>query len=208
MTHRNKFVATAYDFFSSKEYDQRRFQSPQGLIFHALEWEQFDWVLKKLPPSAKVLEVGCGSGRFVKLVGEMGYPIWGVEPSHTMLEISADKCRNLKNVTLSLGEGAKLDFPDSSFDLVYLPEELETTKDQLERDDMNQMFYHSRRIDLKKEVLEQLNLTFPVKPLCSKDCQGICPVCGKIIQDGECSCVITESDPRLEKLKTFIRDKR
>lgn len=101
------------------------------------------------------------------------------------------------------------EFPvDSSFDLVYLPEEFETAQDHFERDDMNRMFYYSRQINLKKEVLEQLNLTFPVKPLCSKECQGICPVCGKIMQDGKCSCLITESDPRLEKLKTFIRDKR
>lgn len=96
---------------------------------------------------------------------------------------------------------------DSRFDLVYLPEELDVVKEQLESEDLNTFFYYDRMIDLKKEILEQLNLTFPVKPLCSKDCQGICPVCGKIAKDGACSCMPKESDPRLEKLKTFIRDK-
>jgi uncharacterized protein len=101
------------------------------------------------------------------------------------------------------------EFPiDSHFDLVYLPEELFEMKDELESEDMDRFFYFNQKIDLKEIVLEQLNLTFPVKPLCSEDCQGICPVCGKIIRNGQCSCVSTRSDPRLEKLKTFIRDKR
>jgi uncharacterized protein len=101
------------------------------------------------------------------------------------------------------------EFPvDSHFDLVYLPEELEEAKDELDSGDLNTSFYYSRRIDLKEVVLEQFNLTFPVKPLCSENCQGICPVCGRDINSGECSCVMEESDARLEKLKIFLKDKR
>lgn len=101
------------------------------------------------------------------------------------------------------------EFPvDSRFDLVYLPEEMYVVKEQLEVEDLDQSFYFNRIIDIKKEILEQLNLAFPVKPLCSKDCQGICPVCGKIIEEGGCSCAANESDPRLAKFKIFMRDKR
>jgi uncharacterized protein len=97
---------------------------------------------------------------------------------------------------------------NSSFDLVYLPEELEIAKDQLDEEDINQLFFYSQKIDLKDVVLEQLNLTFPVRPLCARDCQGICPVCGKIIKEGDCSCAASDLDPRLEKFKDFLRDKR
>jgi len=101
------------------------------------------------------------------------------------------------------------EFPvDSHFDLIYLPEELEQAKDELDRDDLNTSFYYSRRIDLREVVLEQFNLTFPVKPLCSETCQGICPVCGQNINNGECTCVKDEFDSRLEKLKIFLKDKR
>jgi len=72
---------------------------------------------------------------------------------------------------------------------------------------MNSLFYYSRNIDLKEIVLEQLNLTLPMKPLCSEDCQGICPICGRVIKDGECSCMTNDSDPRLKKLKIFMKDK-
>jgi uncharacterized protein len=97
---------------------------------------------------------------------------------------------------------------DSSFDLVYLPEELELVKDQLDEEDITQLFFYSQKIDLKDVVLEQLNLTFPLRPLCAQDCQGICPMCGKIIKEGNCSCAASEIDPRLDKFKDFIRDKR
>ncbi len=96
---------------------------------------------------------------------------------------------------------------NSSFDLVYLPEELEIAKDQLDDDDINRLFFYSRKIDIKEVILEQLNLTFPMRPLCTRDCQGICQVCGKIIKEGNCSCASNEGDPRLEKFKEFLRDK-
>lgn len=103
---------------------------------------------------------------------------------------------------------APFEFPvDSRFDLVFLPEELEIGKEHLEQDDMNRLFYYKRHLDLKEVILEQLNLTFPLRPLCSKGCQGICLVCGKLIKEGKCSCTAKESDQRLEKLKIFLRDK-
>ncbi len=100
------------------------------------------------------------------------------------------------------------EFPvDSRFDLVYLPEELEVAKEQLEQDDMDRLFFYKRHVDMKEVILEQLNLTFPMRTLCSQGCQGICPVCGKLIEEGKCSCTAKESDLRLEKLKIFLRDK-
>jgi uncharacterized protein len=97
---------------------------------------------------------------------------------------------------------------DSQFDLIYLSEEIEELGEQLEEGDMDRFFYLSPAIDLLEVVLEQVNLTFPIKPLCSKDCRGLCPICGKIEKDGDCQCVTHDSDPRMDKLKIFLRDKR
>jgi len=96
---------------------------------------------------------------------------------------------------------------DSHFDLVFLPEELDVMKDQLERDDVNKLFYYSRSLNLEEVVLEQLNLTFPLRPLCSEDCQGICPVCGSLINNGDCFCAQKGTDSRFGKLKILLRDK-
>ena len=103
---------------------------------------------------------------------------------------------------------APFEFPvDSKFDLIYLPEEFDEIKEELEDEDFNKYFYYTHHIDLREVVLEQLNLTFPFRPLCSENCQGICAVCGRIIKDGKCACVGREADPRLQKLKIFVRDK-
>lgn len=104
---------------------------------------------------------------------------------------------------------APFEYPiDSKFDLVFIPEELNIGKEQLEEEDINKFFYSSCKVDIEELVLEQLNLAFPAKPLCSEDCQGLCPVCGKVVKNGECACVRESSDHRLDKLKNFLRDKR
>lgn len=99
-------------------------------------------------------------------------------------------------------------FPiDSRFDLVYLPEDVHELKEELGDEDMDTLFYQGKKIDLREVILEQLNLTFPPKPLCSESCEGICAVCGKIRKDGECGCLVKEFDARLDKLKNFVKDK-
>jgi len=97
---------------------------------------------------------------------------------------------------------------DSFFDLLYLPEELDEMKEELEEEDLNRFFYYQQQLDLREIILEQLNLSFPPRPLCSEDCEGICPVCGELVNQGGCSCQVRDSDPRLEKLKSFLRDKK
>jgi uncharacterized protein len=96
----------------------------------------------------------------------------------------------------------------SKFDLVYLPEEFHELKDELDDENVDQLFYQNHQIDVREVILEQINLTFPAKPLCSENCEGICAVCGKIRQDGNCDCQVKETDERLDKIKIFVKDKR
>ena len=100
------------------------------------------------------------------------------------------------------------EFPVASrFDLVYLPEEIDGLSEELSDEKIDQMYYSGRQLDLRGVVLEQLNLTFPAKPLCRPDCEGICAVCGEIVRDAKCSCLVKESDPRWNKIKFNVKDK-
>lgn len=104
---------------------------------------------------------------------------------------------------------APFEFPvDSKFDLVYLPEELDVLKEELDEEDINRLFYYGRQVNIREVILEQLNLAFPSKPLCSEKCEGMCAVCGQVRRNGNCGCQVKESDPRMEKLKIFMKDKR
>jgi uncharacterized protein len=94
---------------------------------------------------------------------------------------------------------------DSTFDMIFLPEEPSEAREELSEDDMDRGTLFDGTLDLEAVILEQLNLTFPSKPLCSKDCEGICPVCGKIRRESGCGCSVREDDARLSKIKNFIK---
>ena len=46
-------------------------------------------------------------------------------------------------------------------------------------------------IDLDMDIKEEIFLDYPIKPLCNSDCKGLCPKCGKNLNEGGCSCAIT-----------------
>ena len=46
-------------------------------------------------------------------------------------------------------------------------------------------------IDLDPQIREEIILDYPLKPLCSPDCKGLCFKCGKNLNEGGCSCGTT-----------------
>ncbi|MBD3179277.1 MAG: hypothetical protein GF417_06590 [Candidatus Latescibacteria bacterium] len=60
--------------------------------------------------------------------------------------------------------------------------------------------------DIFPRVLQFLLLEIPQKIICSTDCQGLCPLCGKNLNEGECQCEEQEGDPRWEPLKKLMND--
>ena len=42
--------------------------------------------------------------------------------------------------------------------------------------------------DLDEMIRHEIVLSLPMKPLCSEECKGFCPVCGKNLNEGECDC--------------------
>lgn len=44
-------------------------------------------------------------------------------------------------------------------------------------------------IDIGEDIRQELMLEYPLKPLCSSDCKGLCPKCGKNLNQEDCKCV-------------------
>ncbi|MEW6567595.1 MAG: DUF177 domain-containing protein [Chloroflexota bacterium] len=59
-------------------------------------------------------------------------------------------------------------------------------------------------LDLNPLLREYLLLDLPLRPLCRPDCKGLCPVCGKDLNQGPCDHAPAEIDPRLSVLKTLL----
>jgi uncharacterized protein len=48
-----------------------------------------------------------------------------------------------------------------------------------------------RMIDLDPAIREEIILDYPMKPLCSPNCKGLCLKCGKNLNEGGCFCATT-----------------
>ena len=59
-------------------------------------------------------------------------------------------------------------------------------------------------LDLDELLTEDLLLDVPSKFLCSPDCKGLCPSCGKNLNHGDCDCQQDTVDPRLAILKELL----
>lgn len=64
------------------------------------------------------------------------------------------------------------------------------------------------QLDVESLICNEIMLDWPMKILCREDCKGICSVCGKNRNDGECGCDTFVPDPRMAKIQEiFRRDK-
>ncbi len=68
--------------------------------------------------------------------------------------------------------------------------------------------YTGKQIDLTPAMREQILLSIPPSPVCREDCKGLCPSCGKDLNDGACGCDRTVVDPRWEALKGLQLEKK
>lgn len=78
---------------------------------------------------------------------------------------------------------------------------------QLKGDELESSYYSEDTINTDEVLIEQLLLNVPMKPLCSDNCEGICPVCGTDRNANKCSCNTKETDPRLRQLEQLLKKK-
>jgi uncharacterized protein len=56
-------------------------------------------------------------------------------------------------------------------------------------------------LDVAPLVRQEVILATPIGVLCRPDCAGLCPTCGRNLNDGPCDCDHDAIDPRLAALK-------
>lgn len=71
-----------------------------------------------------------------------------------------------------------------------------------ERDDL--CFMEGYELDVETFVYNEILLNWPMKILCRPDCRGVCPVCGRNLNEGECGCDTFVPDPRMAVLKDIF----
>lgn len=51
-------------------------------------------------------------------------------------------------------------------------------------------------VDLTDEIRQCIILALPTYPVCRSDCRGVCPTCGKNLNEGSCGCADAVADSR------------
>jgi uncharacterized protein len=67
--------------------------------------------------------------------------------------------------------------------------------------------HDGRILNLGPCLLEAIVLSLPIKPLCREDCKGLCPICGKNLNEGTCNCQGNKIDARWSILERIKKEK-
>ena len=90
-----------------------------------------------------------------------------------------------------------------SFDLLYRPLGTDAGHKELSVTDAEAEigYYQGEGLLLEDMLREQVLLAVPLKTVCRENCKGLCPHCGKNLNEGSCACSEEVDDPRWAALK-------
>ena len=163
-------------------FDKRAVETKAAVVDDVLAADDSVWQTGDAVPAGPLKVTGrlsaAGSGRFYwhgKVEGDMVIP-----------------CRRCLT-------DAKVHVQDESH-VIFA----EAGSDETDDPDVQVLDERSNVIDLRATVREQWLLNVPGFAVCRDDCRGICPTCGKDLNEGACDCPATR-DARwdaLRKVKT------
>ena len=89
------------------------------------------------------------------------------------------------------------------FELLYRPLGADAGRDELSVTDAEAEigYYQGEGLLLEDVLREQVLLALPLKVTCREECKGLCPQCGKNLNQEQCSCSAAVEDPLWAVLK-------
>ncbi len=136
-------------------------------------------------------------------------PLDGVFPFPTPVRVAGDIVNRAGIVTMRAAADCTMRFvcdrcaADAERRLHVPMEHILVSELQNEDDADAYILVPDGKLDLFQLTLEDIFLSLPSKLLCSDDCKGVCPICGKNLNEGKCGCK-KEIDPRLAGLLDLL----
>lgn len=109
-----------------------------------------------------------------------------------VIEIPCDRCLQEVDTLFALDFTKNVDISESNM----------KRKDEL--DEAN--YIDGYHLDVDKLLYNEILIGWPMKILCSKDCKGICNVCGQNLNEGTCDCEGTSLDPRMSVIRDMFKN--
>src|SRR5579884_1105471 len=88
------------------------------------------------------------------------------------------------------------------FDLIFRPLGVDSgaSEHSISTDETEIGYYQKSGLVLEDVLREQVLLSLPARTLCRQDCKGLCPRCGRNLNNEPCVCEDQPSDPRWSAL--------
>lgn len=80
--------------------------------------KEIEYLQNNIKPNSKILDVGCGFGRHIKILASFSKEVIGVDNDENMVREAKQDLSNSDNVEVFLKEADNLSFDDDSFDYV------------------------------------------------------------------------------------------
>lgn len=80
-------------------------------------------LLTSIPKGSRILDVGCGSGRFSIGATQSGHIVTGIDITPAAITAASEKAKNLKlgNVSFLVGDMTEMPFQNNEFDYIFCP---------------------------------------------------------------------------------------
>ncbi len=102
---------------SKKGFFDKIYQQVKNLMLK----NKLNWIEKEKTPGAKILDIGAGTGDFLRAAKNRNWEVFGVEPNPDARKLASEKGVELEKTTSS--------FPDQSFDVITMWHVLEHVPD-------------------------------------------------------------------------------
>ena len=103
--------------FFSKSFFETWFEQSSSEL---KDWfqKEIKYLKNNIKPNSKILDIGCGFGRHIKVLADFSKEVVGIDDNEDMLQKAKRKLSNFKNVRLFLQNAKKLSFDNNFFDYV------------------------------------------------------------------------------------------
>jgi uncharacterized protein len=94
------------------------------------------------------------------------------------------------------------------FDLLYRPLGVDRRADEVSITEAETEigYFEGEGMMLEDVLREQVLLALPLKVVCSETCKGLCPHCGRNLNQGSCNCEQHVPDPRWDALNEIKKN--
>jgi uncharacterized protein len=75
-------------------------------------------------------------------------------------------------------------------------------------DDLGFPIDQNHTLDLREAIRQNLLVALPMRAICREECAGLCPQCGRNLNEGSCDCMPETSDDRFAPLRALLEGER